>query len=44
MPRVTTDQIRQMKVRGERIPMLTAYDYPSARMLDAAGSAHVARR
>ena len=37
MPRVTTDQIRQMKVRGERIPMLTAYDYPSARMLDAAG-------
>jgi 3-methyl-2-oxobutanoate hydroxymethyltransferase len=37
MPRVTTDQIRQMKLRGERIPMLTAYDYPGARILDAAG-------
>jgi 3-methyl-2-oxobutanoate hydroxymethyltransferase len=37
MPRVTPDQIRQMKVRGERIPMLTAYDYPSAQILDAAG-------
>ena len=37
MPRVTPDQIRQMKERGERIPMLTAYDYPTAKMLDAAG-------
>ena len=37
MPRITADQIRQMKVHGERIPMLTAYDYPSARILDAAG-------
>jgi 3-methyl-2-oxobutanoate hydroxymethyltransferase len=37
MPRVTTDQIRQMKERGERIPMLTAYDYASAHILDAAG-------
>jgi 3-methyl-2-oxobutanoate hydroxymethyltransferase len=37
MPRVTTDQIRQMKARGERIPMLTAYDYASARILDTAG-------
>ena len=37
MPRVTPDQIRQMKVRGERIPMLTAYDYPSAQILDSAG-------
>ena len=26
-----------MKRRGERIPMLTAYDYPTARILDAAG-------
>jgi 3-methyl-2-oxobutanoate hydroxymethyltransferase len=37
MPRVTPDQIRQMKERGERIPMLTAYDYASAQILDAAG-------
>lgn len=37
MARVTPDQIRQMKARGERIPMLTAYDYPSAHILDAAG-------
>jgi 3-methyl-2-oxobutanoate hydroxymethyltransferase len=37
MPRVTPDQLRQMKVRGERIPMLTAYDYPTAQILDAAG-------
>ncbi|MGE5333745.1 MAG: 3-methyl-2-oxobutanoate hydroxymethyltransferase [Nitrososphaerota archaeon] len=37
MPRVTPDQIRQMKARGERIPMLTAYDYPTAKILDAAG-------
>jgi 3-methyl-2-oxobutanoate hydroxymethyltransferase len=37
MARVTPDQIRQMKARGERIPMLTAYDYASAQILDAAG-------
>jgi 3-methyl-2-oxobutanoate hydroxymethyltransferase len=37
MARVTPDQIRQMKLRGERIPMLTAYDYPTAHILDEAG-------
>lgn len=37
MPRITADQVRQMKVHGERIAMLTAYDYASARILDAAG-------
>jgi 3-methyl-2-oxobutanoate hydroxymethyltransferase len=37
MARVTPDQIRQMKARGERIPMLTAYDYPTAQILDSAG-------
>src|SRR5690348_6075850 len=37
MARVTPDQIRQMKTRGERIPMLTAYDYAMAQILDAAG-------
>ncbi len=37
MPRITPDQIRQMKARGERIPMLTAYDYATASILDSAG-------
>lgn len=37
MARITPDQIQQMKARGERIPMLTAYDYPIARILDEAG-------
>jgi 3-methyl-2-oxobutanoate hydroxymethyltransferase len=37
MARITPDQIRQMKARGERIPMLTAYDYPMAHILDEAG-------
>jgi 3-methyl-2-oxobutanoate hydroxymethyltransferase len=37
MARVTPDQIRQMQVRGERIPMLTAYDYATSQILDATG-------
>lgn len=37
MPRVTPEQIRHMKERGERIPMLTAYDFATAQVLDAAG-------
>jgi 3-methyl-2-oxobutanoate hydroxymethyltransferase len=37
MARITPDQIQQMKARGERIPMLTAYDYPIAHILDEAG-------
>ena len=37
MPRITPDQIRQMKAKGERIPMLTAYDYATASILDSAG-------
>jgi 3-methyl-2-oxobutanoate hydroxymethyltransferase len=37
MARVTPDQIRQMKARGERIAMLTAYDYSTAQILDTAG-------
>jgi 3-methyl-2-oxobutanoate hydroxymethyltransferase len=37
MARITPDQIQQMKARGERIPMLTAYDYPIARILEEAG-------
>ncbi|MGH7387809.1 MAG: 3-methyl-2-oxobutanoate hydroxymethyltransferase, partial [Candidatus Methylomirabilales bacterium] len=32
--RVTTVTLREMKDRGEKISMLTAYDYPIARLLD----------
>lgn len=34
--RITTQDIQAMKTRGERIPMLTAYDYTTAQMVDAA--------
>lgn len=35
--RITTHTIREMKSRGEKISMLTAYDYSMARVLDDAG-------
>ena len=35
--RITTRDVQEMKGRGERIPMMTAYDYTSAKILDAAG-------
>jgi 3-methyl-2-oxobutanoate hydroxymethyltransferase len=35
--RVTVADIAQMHADGVRIPMLTAYDYPTARLLDEAG-------
>ena len=35
--RVTVVDIARMRADGERIPMLTAYDYPTARLLDQAG-------
>ena len=35
--RVTIGEIREMKQRGEKIPMLTAYDYSTARLIDEAG-------
>jgi len=35
--KVTTATLREMKARGERIAMLAAYDYPTARMVDEAG-------
>ncbi len=35
--RITTHVLRSMKEQGEKIAMLTAYDYSSARMLDEAG-------
>lgn len=34
--RVTTHQLQEMKNRGEKISMLTAYDFSMARILDAA--------
>ncbi len=35
--KVTTRTLRQMKLRGERIVAITAYDYPSAQLADLAG-------
>jgi 3-methyl-2-oxobutanoate hydroxymethyltransferase len=35
--RITVNQIREMKPRGEKITMLTAYDYATARIIDGAG-------
>jgi 3-methyl-2-oxobutanoate hydroxymethyltransferase len=35
--RLTTADIARMHADGQRIPMLTAYDYPTARLLDEAG-------
>lgn len=35
--RITTHILQEMKVRGERISMLTAYDFSMARILDEAG-------
>ena len=35
--RVTTQRLRDMKERGEKIGMLTAYDFSMARILDASG-------
>jgi 3-methyl-2-oxobutanoate hydroxymethyltransferase len=35
--KVTTHRLQEMKNRGEKIAMLTAYDYSMARIIDAAG-------
>jgi len=35
--RVTIGQLKEMKQKGEKIPMLTAYDYSTARFLDDTG-------
>src|SRR4030043_1770337 len=34
--RITINQIKEMKPRGEKITMLTAYDYATARLVDEA--------
>jgi 3-methyl-2-oxobutanoate hydroxymethyltransferase len=36
-PKLSAESIRGMKARGERIPALTAYDFPMTRLLDEAG-------
>ena len=35
--KVTTHRLLEMKQKGEKIAMLTAYDYSMARLLDGAG-------
>src|SRR5882724_4183855 len=35
--KITAETIRAMKARGEKIPALTAYDFPMARLLDEVG-------
>jgi 3-methyl-2-oxobutanoate hydroxymethyltransferase len=35
--RVTINQIKEMKQKGEKIAMLTAYDYSTAKIIDEAG-------
>lgn len=37
MGRATVSSLKEKKARGEKITMLTAYDYPSAKMVEAAG-------
>ena len=34
---MTTTKVRQMKQKGEKITMLTSYDYTLARLVDEAG-------
>jgi 3-methyl-2-oxobutanoate hydroxymethyltransferase len=35
--KITTHQLQEMKKRGEKIAMLTAYDYSMAKIIDGAG-------
>src|SRR5689334_22463069 len=36
-PKVTSETLRAMKIRGEKIAALTAYDFPMTRLLDEVG-------
>lgn len=38
MPRLTIEDLKRKKRDGEKIAMITAYDYPSARLVDEAGA------
>ena len=43
--KVTTHRLIEMKQRGEKISMLTAYDYSMAQLIDQAGyGCHIGRR
>lgn len=35
--RITVSQLKEMKQKGEKIAMLTAYDYPTAKIIDEVG-------
>ena len=35
--KVTTETLRKMKFEGEKITMLTSYDFTTAKMVDAGG-------
>ena len=35
--RITIEQVKKLKASGEKIAVLTAYDYPTARIVDDAG-------
>ena len=35
--RVTINDLKETKAKGEKVPMITAYDYTSARIVDGAG-------
>lgn len=37
LPKITTHVLQEMKLRGEKIAMLTGYDYSMAKLLDEAG-------
>lgn len=37
MPRISITDLKAMKRRGEKFAMITAYDYPSAKLAEAAG-------
>ena len=40
--KVTTQRLREMKLRGEKISMLTSYDYTMASIVDSAGNTMIA--
>ena len=37
LPKITTHILQEMKLKGEKISMLTAYDYSMAKIIDRAG-------
>lgn len=37
LPKITTHVLQEMKLKGEKISMLTAYDYSMAKIIDRAG-------